>query len=158
MRNIPAVLFLGLLGTLAITGCRKPQPSTDDLFNTSAKLEASLPYPVLSWTPLTTLVDRSQQHQSILFANDIAATAARANQAYPSGAMVGLVTWQQRADPHWFGARIPGRPVSVEFVEFSGSAARYRSFAGPLLTEQPAEATTPQRIAQITAIKPVRLP
>ena len=43
--------------------------------------------------------------------------AARAGVAYPAGAVLGLVTWRQREDPHWFGARIPGSVVSVEFVE-----------------------------------------
>jgi hypothetical protein len=82
-----------------------------------ARVEAGLPYPVTEWKAITAVVDRGAGTTATLFGNDAAVSAARAGMAYPAGAVLGLVTWQQREDPHWFGARIPGRVVSVEFVE-----------------------------------------
>jgi hypothetical protein len=44
-----------------------------------------------------------------------------------------LVTWQQREDPHWFGARIPGQPLSAEFVEVG--TGKDRKFVGTFWQE-----------------------
>jgi len=118
-----------------------------------------LPYPVLDWRAITTAVDRGAGTTSTLFGNDAAVTAARAGQAYPAGAVLGLVTWRQKDDSHWFGGRIPDAPESVEFVVY-GSAPTYRRFAGSPLAEQ-ADSGGPARIAAIKGIegiKIVRLP
>jgi hypothetical protein len=70
----------------------------------------------MEWKAITSVVDRGAGTTATLFGNDAAVAAARAGGAYPAGAVLGLVTWREREDPHWFGARIPGRAVSVEFV------------------------------------------
>ncbi|HEY6413321.1 MAG TPA: hypothetical protein VIX42_06525, partial [Edaphobacter sp.] len=40
----------------------------------------------------------------------------------PVGAVLSLVTWAQRDDPHWFGAKIPANVNSVEFLTIPASA------------------------------------
>jgi len=153
------VAAAGLLGALVLSGCKHKQPSASDLFNDEAKIGAGLPYPVMDWRALTTSVDRGAMTTSTLFGNDVAVAAARGGAAsYPAGSVLGLVTWRQREDPHWFGGRIPDAPVSVEFVEFgSGPLPVYRHFAGAPLSEQ-ADSGSPVRLAAIEAIKPVVLP
>jgi hypothetical protein len=80
----------------------------------------------MEWKAITAVVDRGAGTTSTLFGNDGAVSAARAGLAYPPGAVLGLVTWREREDPHWFGARIPGDVVSVEFVEVgSGKDRRF---------------------------------
>lgn len=146
-----------LLMACALSGCTHKQPEIGDVLNERAQLSA-LPYPVLSWTALTTSVDRGQGTMSTLFGNSAAIAAARSGQAsYPQGAVLGLVTWKQREDPHWFGARIPDAPQEVELVEFSAEGARYRSFTGAPLTEQ-AVAPAPDRVAVIMGMKALQLP
>jgi hypothetical protein len=143
-----------------MTGCHgHRQPSASDLFNDNAKLNGALPYPVLQWRPLTSSVDRGSLTTATLFGNDAAVSAAVSGQtSYPANAVLGLVTWQQRDDPHWFGARIPDAPKSVEFVEFgTGAVPVYRHFAGSPLSEQP-DSANPLRTAAIVIMKPVRLP
>ena len=139
-------------------GCRKKQPVAADLFNDAAKVDAGLPYPVMEWRALTTGVDRGMGTTSTLFENDAAVAAARAGQPYAAGAVLGLVTWRQKDDPHWFGARIPDAPVGVEFVEYgSGLVPVYRHFAGSPLMEQ-ADSVGVARTAVIERMKVVRLP
>ena len=137
-------------------GCKKKQPDASDLYNDAAKVDSSLPYPVMKWHALTTAVDRGAGTTSTLFGNDAAVTASRAGQAYPAGAVLGLVTWRQKDDPHWFGGRIPDAPASVEFVAY-GQAPVYRYFAGSPLAEQ-ADSGGGARTAAIEAMKVVRLP
>jgi hypothetical protein len=101
---------------LAVCGCSGKKIADADLYNVQAGVGSGLPYPVMDWKAITAVVDRGNETTSTLFGNDAAVAAARAGETYPAGAVLGLVTWKQREDPHWFGARIPGRPVSVEFV------------------------------------------
>ena len=154
MRVSVGLMCVCLLGV----GCKKKQPVATDLYNDAAKVDAGLTYPVMEWRALTTGVDRGMGTTSTLFGNDAAVAAARTGQPYAAGAVLGLVSWRQRDDPHWFGARIPDAPVSVEFVEFgSGAVPVYRHFAGTPLVEQ-GDGGDPVRTAAIAAMKPVRLP
>lgn len=69
--------------------------------------------------PLTLFTDRKALTISVLFGNATAADVLqgrlpRNGTKLPAGAELELVTWRERDDPHWFGARIPDTPVSVE--------------------------------------------
>ncbi|WP_216850309.1 cytochrome P460 family protein [Granulicella sp. L46] len=113
---------------LGVCGCSGKKVADADLYNVEAAVGAGLPYPVMEWKAITTVVDRGSGTTGTLFGNDAAVSAARAGTAYPAGAVLGLVTWRQREDPHWFGARIPGAVVSVEFVEVG--SGKDREFVG----------------------------
>ena len=106
---------------LVVCGCSGKKIADADLYNVQAAVGAGLPYPVMEWKAITSVVDRGQKTTATLFGNDAAVAAARAGVAYPAGAVLGLVTWKEREDPHWFGARIPGAVVSVEFVVVGGA-------------------------------------
>ncbi|MGA8939566.1 MAG: cytochrome P460 family protein, partial [Acidobacteriaceae bacterium] len=101
--------LVGCVVLVLVCGCGRKKIADADLYNVQAGLGAGLPYPVLEWKAITTSVDRGDETTSTLFGNDAAVSAARAGSAYPAGTVLGLVTWRQRDDPHWFGARIPGR-------------------------------------------------
>ena len=118
MRARVAWLLVMLVG---VCGCGPKKIADADLYNVQAGLGAGLPYPVMEWKAITSVVDRGAGTTSTLFGNDAAVAAARAGVAYPAGAVLGLVTWREREDPHWFGARIPGEVVSAEFVVVGGA-------------------------------------
>jgi len=126
-------LVVGALMLAMVCGCSGKKIADADLYNVQAGLGAGLPYPVLEWKAITTVVDRGNETTATLFGNDAAVAAARAGVAYPAGAVLGLVTWQQREDPHWFGARIPGQPLSAEFVEVG--TGKDRKFVGTFWQE-----------------------
>ena len=80
---------------------------------------------------------------------------------YPTGAVLALVTWVQRDDPHWFGGRIPDIPESVEFVQVAatGQTISYRRFAGnELVEEHPATSVAANRTSFMLGLTPARLP
>ena len=71
---------------------------------------------------------------STLYGNDLAVESARAGRdLYADGSVLSLVTWTQREDPHWFGARIPGKVQSVEFETIGKDSTKsgYQRFEGP---------------------------
>lgn len=136
--------------------------------NRAAALRASLPYRPLAWRVITLFVDPKSRATSVLFGNDAAmdsvharGAAADAAPAYAPRAVLALVTWAQRDDPHWFGARIPDAPQSVELVEVpaAGQPGRYRRFAGAGLGEDlPLQAVAAQRMNFILGLPPAVLP
>ena len=90
-----------------------------------------------------------------------AAGADAKGLSYPPGAVLALVTWAQRDDPHWFGARIPDIPECVEFVKIArkGEMNSYRRFAGTGFTEDHTNGgAAAHRIEFILNLAPARLP
>jgi hypothetical protein len=153
--------FAALAALLLVVGCtHHPAPSETDLFNQQAALPATLPVPVLEHRVIASSVDRQQGTMSTLTGNDIAVTSARAatSSAYPEGAILTLATWNQRDDPHWFGARIPATPRTVETVSITRDThgqlvPTYQLFAGnPLqLVAHPDPTQSAARQADILA-------
>ena len=136
--------------------------------NTAADLPASLPYQPLEWTAITTYVNPGDHTMTTLYGNETAIRSlnlrgadAMTAPSYAAGAVLALVTWTQRDDPHWFGARIPSAPQSIEFVQVQAEGGRnsYRRFAGAELAPSHAEtATEAARAKLILGLAPVSLP
>jgi hypothetical protein len=65
------------------------------------------------------------------YGNDVAVQYARTNerQEYPNGSVLSLVTWTQREDGRWFGAKMPNEVKSVEFVFVAASADGRRLYS-----------------------------
>jgi hypothetical protein len=139
--------------------------------NAAAALPASLPYQPLSWGAITMYVDPKTHTTATLYGNEAAMQAvsargdvqsgAASGPAYSAGAVLALVTWVQRDDPHWFGARIPDAPQSVEFVEVAGAGqpSGYRRFDGAGLGEDRGAANVAaQRTSFVLGLAPARLP
>ena len=166
------------------TGCHAPVRGNDYVYtlpitavalvnhnevvnNRAAALPASLPYDPLKWNAVTMYVDPKSKTTATLYGNDTAMQAVHARgtngaaPAYPAGSVLALVTWAQREDPHWFGARIPDTPQSVEFIQVAASGQKnsYRQFALPGLNEiQPTASTAALRTNFVLGLAPSRLP
>jgi hypothetical protein len=151
--------------TLPMTTAHVPGEEIVD--NQSAALPASLPYQALDWRAITMYVDPNSHTMSALYGNDTAMQCVDAHRspseapAYKPGSVLALVTWVQRDDPHWFGARIPAVPKSVEFVQVaaSGQMNHYRRFADENMAETHLEAgETGKRMSFILNLAAARLP
>lgn len=166
------------------TGCHLPVRGNDSVYtqpitqvhidrsevtNEAAALPSSLPWQPLNWKPITMYVNRNDHTMTLLFGNELAMKAVEAQRgsgsftqpSYSSGSVLALVTWKQREDPHWFGARIPDRPLSVEFVSITPQASEreYRLFAGDSLLEKSLDAYQAQaNINRIVSLMPVGIP
>jgi hypothetical protein len=98
---------------------------------------------------------------STLYGNDVAVQYARANaeKMYPAGSVLSVVTWSEQEDPRWFGAKIPQKVGSVEFVTVTGPGAySYQRYEGSPLKRVAMDATTNERadylLAQRAAVMP----
>jgi hypothetical protein len=160
------------------TGCHRPVRGDDYVYtlpisaaknsraevvnNNAAGLPTSLPYQPLAWSAITLYVDPATRTIAVLYGNDVAIRAVRSrseSSTYPAGSVLALVTWAQREDPHWFGARIPDNPRAVEFVQVAaaGSLGSYRRFAEESLLEE-ASVDGGKRMEFIRSLAPAQLP
>jgi mono/diheme cytochrome c family protein len=112
------------------TGCHQPVRGNDYVYtlpittatlnrdevvnNSAAVLPATLPYQPLTWNAITMYVDPKFHTMATLYGNPKAMEGVQMRGApplggpkYATGAVLALVTWAQRDDPHWFGGRIP---------------------------------------------------
>ena len=138
------------------------EAGTEVVNSRAATLPAGLPYQPLSWGAITMYVDPQRRATAMLYGNDAAMQAVRTHAIqYQAGAVLALVTWAQRDDPHWFGARIPDALLSVEFVQIAstGQDGVYRRFVGPGLAEQhPTAEDAAKRTHFVETLAPARLP
>src|SRR5260370_40084769 len=116
--------LLSMVVSLSIVGCSGHTTKISPTINPNASLVGDLPANSLQWKVVTSAVNTEDSTMSTLYGNDLAAGYARTNSRhnYPNGSVLSLVTWTQRDDDRWFGARIPDQVKSVEFV-FVGVAA-----------------------------------
>jgi len=139
MKSIAVLVALASL-TLCGRNTTKPEPAST---NQQAALTGQLPYNPLAWKVVTSSIDHTNSTMSTLYGNDraIAYVRSTTGSAYPAGSVLALVTWAQRDDPHWFGAKIPASPQSVEFVSFPTQSAQqptYQVYRGsPLARVEP---------------------
>jgi len=166
------------------TGCHMPLRGNDYVYtlpitlaslkrqeivnNAAAVLPSGLPWQPLGWRVITMYVDPKTHTTATLFGNNTAmqvvghgeGPAAQA-LSYPPGAVLALVSWAQRDDPHWFGGRIPDRPLAVEFVQVASGRNEdtYRVFEGDRFVEAHVEAVAAtQRTHFILNLKQASLP
>jgi hypothetical protein len=133
---------LGVLLTLLMVGCSSGQPKVVATLNRSAFLTGELPANPLQWKVISSKIQQGDSSMSTLFGNDAAVTYARTNlrHDYPNGSALSLVTWTQKEDERWFGAKIPDHVKSVEFVFVKISADgrpaySYRKYEGTPLKQ-----------------------
>jgi hypothetical protein len=92
--------------------------------NDGAALTGTLPANPLAWHMISSEIDKPNATMATLYGNDTAVNYARthADHNYPPGSVLSLVAWKQKEDERWFGANIPARAISVEFVTVENGA------------------------------------
>ena len=155
---------------LALPGCSHPRPSEDDVLNVTAKIPANLPVPAMDWRVISTSVNRTDKTTATLTGNDLAVKYS-ATGVYPEGSKLALMTWFERDDPHWFGARIPGTFVALETISVDRDPTRgpdrdsagkivatYKRYTGDPLREVTGSTNADARKAIILAMQPSPMP
>lgn len=154
---------VALAALLALSACSQSQVPAGQL-NAAASLPPSFNFSKLGLRVLSTFVNRRQATMATLYGNDLARqTALGGTGAAQPGEVLALLTWQQQADPNWFGARIPGALQSLELLRIGlGTAGRpvvsYHCFVGQRLVPKADTLHQRARIAYLLAQKPAVLP
>jgi hypothetical protein len=127
--------------TCSVVQAMSPRSAT---IHQSALLVGALPANPLQWQVITSEIDK-QNSTTTLYGNDVAVRypGTSTQLKYPAGSVLSLVTWTQREDSRWFGARIPDGVKSVGFVFGAIADARpsysYQECEGPPLKKLSSE-------------------
>ena len=156
-----ALFFAASFALLPLVGCTSKPPVA--VINEAATLNGHLPHNPFAWKVITSSINQRNATMSTLYGNDLAVAYARGNSGYdyPAGSVLALVTWAQREDPHWFGARIPSAPQSVEFVTISsapGTKPTYERYQGSPLTRVTASDGDATRVDYLTTQRAAVMP
>ena len=154
--------------TLPITTAK---PNREEVVNNrAAALPSNLSYQPLGWSAITMYVDPRTRTTATLYGNDSATRAIQSlrsapgvggEPAYIKGAVLALVTWAQRDDPHWFGARIPDQLQTVEFVRVGAAGVKTYSrydAAGQQIQHFTDTTTASQRTDFMLGLAPAQFP
>jgi Cytochrome P460 len=141
-KQFPFILAILLL----VAGCANDAPRIVANPNTEASLSGNLPFDPLQWRVITSEINPAASTMSTLYGNDIAVKYVRshAELEYPPSSVLALVTWHQKEDDRWFGANIPGKVVSVEFVSVESGPDKK-----PVISYQHYEGATLQKSAAL---------
>jgi hypothetical protein len=135
------VCLLNSLIAIYACGCAKENPRVLTTVDLGASLTGPLPWDPMQGKVITTWMDSGSETMSTLYGNDVAIDHARkSTEQCAAGAIVSLVTWTQREDPRWFGAKIPGKVQSVAFILVRRASNQeidysYRRFGGQPLRQ-----------------------
>jgi hypothetical protein len=158
-------IFLSIIVLAALAGCSGRETNMSSLYNQEASLPDTLSINPLEWKVISSSFNRSNKTMSTLYGNDLAVKNARAGTAYPAGSEITLVTWLQKADEHWFGARVPASIQSIEQIRFNAGEKDsvlpfYEKKEGKLLrtTVSDDPETTKSRITYIAGQKASVMP
>jgi len=144
--------------TMECINCHKPMLPNDQTFTipladtlSLAEVGTDTLRPMMGQV-ITTVARPGEGTMSTLYGNAVAIKNARTGKGYAAGAVVSLVTWEQRDDPHWFGGRIPAAVRSIEVVNYGGAGPAYRMYRGNGNVSEQA------RISYIAGLKAAVLP
>jgi hypothetical protein len=100
-------------------GCSQPNARVQTRFNYDAELSGELPYDPLQWEVIASTLNHGDHTLATVLGNDQAIAYARkhVSHEYSAGSVISAITWSQQEDPRWFGGNIPGKLLSVEFLE-----------------------------------------
>ena len=134
MRLSVRASFLAAALSLGFGGCSdRTNPRVETKLNQDAALVGDLPSNPLQGRVITSWINKRDSTMSTLYGNDVAVQYARTNAEtmYPAGSVLSVVTWSQQEDPRWFGAKIPQKVGSVEFVAVTGPGSyTYQRYEG----------------------------
>jgi hypothetical protein len=158
-------LFITLLitGTFLLSACSRDQKK-NSLTNDEASLPKSIQLSIADLKTMACFIDKKSGTMSVLYANQLAIdNAGKKNSGIISGERMVLVTWKQKTDSSWFGARIPGKLRSVELINTgadstTGLITHYKIYVEGKLWTNPGTKYSNERVGFILHQRPFIIP
>ncbi|RYZ26367.1 MAG: hypothetical protein EOO10_15765 [Chitinophagaceae bacterium] len=112
---------------LVMLGC-KPNASVRINKRASMSNISNLPDNPLEMNPMAVSLRPEQKTISTLYGNGIASRRLTGSANYAPGSVLYLVTWKEKADTEWFGARIPDQITAIERVAIDRNGQKNYTF------------------------------
>ncbi|CAI8810719.1 hypothetical protein [Chryseobacterium sp. IT-36CA2] len=131
--------------------------------NENASLPESFDFNAMNLKVVTSSINHKKQTMMTLYGTDSAIDDLKDDAEKIKGKerILALITWSQKEDPYWYGAKIPNNLLSVEIIKsqqpFSeNSQILYQKYEGKDLKKVNAEGV--DRIHTILSMKPSIMP
>jgi len=151
------IVALGLL----FAACQSPTPA-GQLLNADASLPAAHTISGKGLKVITSFINNRQHTMATLYGNAAALQSLQGGTKPIAGEELTLITWKQKEDEHWFGAKIPGAISSLETIKIlpgdNKYVVSYQRFVGPALTADRDTLGNAGRIAFMLAQQPSVMP
>lgn len=153
---------------LSIMGC-SPKNESESV-NREASLPANFGFNKMGLTAITSSINHNRNTMSTLYGNSLAIADLKKNTNVKEGVsehlegserVLVLVTWLQKEDPYWYGAKIPGKLISIETLKsnhvlYERKGLRYLLHDGRGIKNSKKESAI--RIDSILSMKPALFP
>lgn len=157
----PAYIFLPALLLLIASCSEHTDPAK--LINTDASLPAAFNFSQMGLLVVSSSINQQNATMSTLYGNAKALAALKAGDGIKPDEVLAYITWKQKDDEHWFGAKIPGQLQSLELIKTAGTVPgdtkiSYKRFVGAKLSQVRDTAGSAQSIQYIMTQKPSVMP
>ena len=149
---------------LLLFDCCHEKTESDKLVNNDASIPASFQFDKKGLYVINSSINKKKGTMSTLYGNKSAVNRLRENpDSASANEQLTFITWKQKEDEHWFGAKIPAALQSVEMVKTIAGQPNtmetsYECFEGSKLIRQKDTAGNANRIQYILAQKPSVMP
>lgn len=157
MKNLIVYLIMSVL----VVSCNSKKEY--EPVNENASLPASFDFNAMNLKVVTSSINHKKQTMITLYGTDSAINDLKDNLEKNEGKerILALITWSQKEDPYWYGAKIPNNLLSVEIIKsrqpFSeNSEILYQKYEGKKLKKVSTDGT--DRIHTILSMKPSIMP
>lgn len=154
------ILFAAMAAVTA--ACSHPA-DPEKLINKEASLPASFNFNKMGLKVVNSSINQQKATMSTLYGNDNALNALKAAKGVQPDEVLAFITWKQKEDEHWFGAKIPGNLQTLELIKtIKGTGlspqVTYQKFEGNKLTLVKDTTGNAQRIKYIFEQQPSVMP
>ncbi|CAM3979888.1 hypothetical protein SAMN06265348_104348 [Pedobacter westerhofensis] len=132
-------IYIVFPALILLSAACSTQPNGSQLINKDASLPSSFNFSKMGLKVISTAINKKNATMCTLYGNELALKTAIAGNAPQPGEVLAMITWKQKEDEHWFGAKIPGELLSLEIIKTTGGQfenikANYQRYEGKLLT------------------------
>ncbi|MCF2443963.1 hypothetical protein L0657_08355 [Dyadobacter sp. CY345] len=157
------IIIFCLISLFYFSGC-SPAPDSGERINSHASLPASFGFSEMNLKVISSLINKKDGTMSILYGNEKTALRLRENvDSVMSGEQLTLLTWKQKEDDHWLGAKIPDQLLFAETVRAEHDdkgemQVKYEKFNGSELVRDVDTLGNASRKAFLLAQRPSIMP
>jgi hypothetical protein len=159
MKKLSILMILAIYA--ALSACQSSPPAKH-LLNTDASLPAKHSIADKGLRVIASFINKKEQTMSTLYGNTAAFNQLKDGAKPVAGQELTLITWLQKDDPHWFGARIPGKVSLIETIKIEAVAGNttvnYQKFKGADLIADADTTGNAGRIAFMLSQQPLVTP
>lgn len=147
---------------IVVAACSNPT-DPGKLINKEASLPEAFNFNKMGLKVVNSSINQKKATMSTLYGNDHALNALKADSGIRAEEVLAFITWKQKEDEHWFGAKIPGDLQTLELIKTSKDVngqlkVSYRRFEGSKLALSNDTTGNAQSIKYIFAQKPSVMP